>query len=170
MRAIGPTPVIAAVVVALCAPAAARAERSEPGAACPERGDALVVAGTTLIACQAGKAVAAYPVALGRAGVGKTRAGDGKTPRGRYPLGAARTSARYHRFIPIGYPTPAQRRRGLTGSAIGIHGPPRALRNVGSILAAVGWTQGCVAVATDPQIDEIAAWVAAHPSAFIDLR
>jgi murein L,D-transpeptidase YafK len=62
-------------------------------------------------------------------------------------------------FIPIGYPTANQRRDGYTGSAIGIHGPSRIFTRAGWMNTAADWTKGCIAVASDEAINEIAAWV-----------
>jgi murein L,D-transpeptidase YafK len=87
--------------------------------------------------------------------------GDERTPTGRYPLGAPRPSAPFHRFIPVGYPTAGQRAEGRTGGAIGIHGPDRRFRLLGSLTTRVDWTAGCLAVGSDAEIDRIAEWVAA---------
>jgi murein L,D-transpeptidase YafK len=112
----------------------------------------------SLILCREGQAVGRYPVALGAGGVGKRRTGDNKTPLGRYPLGRPRASQSYGTFVPVGYPTAAQRRLGLSGSAIGIHGPPRGFG--GSAAAtATDWTAGCIAVGSDGEIRAIAAFV-----------
>jgi len=113
--------------------------------------------------CRKGKSEAQFSVALGYAGVGKQREGDGRTPLGTYPLARARPSrSGLHRFLHIGYPTKAQRRAGLTGSAVGVHGPPRWAADLTTDLAIWGFTQGCVALARDEQVDQIAAWVSQH--------
>lgn len=109
--------------------------------------------------CEQGKSRQAFDVAIGWAGTPKRKQGDNKTPLGNYPLGRPRGSKRYHRFIPVGYPTPAQRRLGYSGSAIGIHGPPRWSTWAGSLNTALGWTRGCIAVGSDAEIDAIAAWI-----------
>lgn len=109
-----------------------------------------------------GRSDAEYPVSLGRGGVGKRREGDGKTPLGVYPLGEPRRSTGgFDTFIPVGYPTRAQREAGLTGGAIGIHGPPvRWPEPLNRLAVAVGdWTLGCIAVASVREIRAIAAWV-----------
>ena len=61
----------------------------------------------------------------------------------------------------MAYPTPAQARAGFTGSAIGIHGPPRGLPGVARLqaLVATDWTAGCIAVATDGDIEAIVRWL-----------
>jgi murein L,D-transpeptidase YafK len=109
-----------------------------------------------LVLCTAGRAVGHYRVALGVAGVGKRRTGDNKTPLGPYPLGRPRPSRSYDTFIPVGYPSAAQRRLGLSGNAIGIHGPPRGS---GGAAIAGDWTAGCIAVGSDEEIRAIASFV-----------
>ena len=53
---------------------------------------------------------------------------------------------------------------GFTGGAIGIHGPPRGYGTLAQLamLVARDWTAGCIAVATDEDIDTVAAWVRAR--------
>lgn len=142
---------IAALVLALMLP-------REP---CAGKGTALYVDAThrTLWLCQAGKAQGSLPVALGRGGVGKRVEGDAKVPLGAYPLGSALPSKDFHLFIPVGYPTSNQRRSGFTGSAIGVHGPPRAYQ--GPVSTEIDWTLGCIAVGTDDEIARVAEWVEA---------
>jgi hypothetical protein len=115
-----------------------------------------------LALCAGGAVEESFPVALGTGGLGKTRAGDNRTPLGPYPLGAPRPSHQFGTFIPVGYPTAAQARVGFTGSAIGIHGPARAFLWAGRANTAVDWTAGCIAVGSDGEIGRIAAWVRAH--------
>ncbi len=109
--------------------------------------------------CEDGAAVGEFAVAIGGGGVGKQREGDGKTPLGSYLLGAPRRSSDYGTFIPIGFPTAHQRKRGFSGGAIGIHGPDRRLRMLGQLAVTLGWTRGCVAVASDDQMKTITTWV-----------
>jgi hypothetical protein len=133
---------------------------------CDGRGTSVLVeAGSHhLILCRDGEVEGRFPVALGRRGLGKQREGDGRTPTGSYPLGAPRPSARFHLFVPVGYPTPGQRARGLTGGDIGVHGPDVAFRRLGPLTTWVDWTQGCIAVGSRSEIERIAAWVeAARP-------
>ncbi len=114
----------------------------------------------TLYLCEGGKVKATHRVALGRGGVGKRLEGDGRVPVGSYALGAPRASSKFHLFIPVGYPTAAQRAQGFTGRDIGVHGPHRLAQGAYSTL--VDWTQGCIAVGTDEEIAAIAAWVTEH--------
>jgi murein L,D-transpeptidase YafK len=128
---------------------------------CRDAETAVVVRATerTLVLCDGGRSLGRYPVALGTAGVGKQRTGDNKTPLGRYPLGRPRPSASFDTFVPVGYPTPAQQRLGFSGSAIGIHGPPRGLAGRPAAVAPGDWTAGCIALRTDAEIRTIAAWI-----------
>ena len=111
--------------------------------------------------CREGENEQTYAVALGIRGVGKQRQGDNRTPLGKYLLAPPRASRDFHTFIHVGYPTPAQARMGFTGSAIGIHGPPRGFQSFAELASLVtrDWTAGCIAVATDDEIEQVAAWV-----------
>jgi murein L,D-transpeptidase YafK len=127
-------------------------------------GETVVVVDTTahrLYLCEHGAVQASFAVALGVNGVDKRRAGDNRTPLGIYPLGVPRASASFHRFVPVAYPTPAQARAGFTGNAIGIHGPPRGLEGAARLqaLVATDWTAGCIAVATNDDIEAIVRWL-----------
>ena len=112
-----------------------------------------------LILCEKGEQKGAYKVALGSGGVGKEREGDAKTPLGVYPLLPGRPSSSFHTFILLGYPTKAQRAKGMTGGAVGVHGPARGYETLGEVNVATDWTLGCIAVASDASIDFIAAWM-----------
>ena len=114
--------------------------------------------------CNAGKVDLTFVVALGTKGVGKQRQGDMRTPLGRYGLGRPRASKSFHIFVPVEYPTPAQARMGFTGSAIGIHGPPRGWKTLAELATLVSqdWTIGCIAVTTDEDIETVAAWIRKH--------
>jgi murein L,D-transpeptidase YafK len=85
---------------------------------------------------------------------------DAKVPLGDYALGTARASSQFHKFIPVGYPTAEQRRRGYTGSAIGVHGPARDWEKMpASVNTSTDWTLGCIAVGSDEEIRRIVDWV-----------
>ena len=100
-----------------------------------------------------------FKVRLARNGPGKIRAGDARLPLGTYKLGVPRD---YGLFIAIGYPTAKQAAAGYTGDAIGVHGPPRATRWLGSLADPFVKTQGCVGLATDDQMRQVAAFVLAQ--------
>jgi len=126
---------------------------------CAGKGTALYVNATerVLWLCESGRAKDSLPVALGRGGVNKRVEGDAKVPLGEYPLGWPRISKAYHLFIPVGYPTPSQRRKGFSGGAIGVHGPIKGYG--GPITTAIDWTLGCIAVGSDDEIGRVADWV-----------
>jgi L,D-peptidoglycan transpeptidase YkuD (ErfK/YbiS/YcfS/YnhG family) len=149
------------VYVALLGASAAWARREVPHAACPTVGVVVQVdtAAHVLSLCRAGREDASFRVALGRGGVDKKAEGDGRTPRGRYPLDPARSSGRYHLFLPVGYPTSDQAKRGFTGSAIGVHGPHVAFVWLGSATAWPDWTLGCIALGTRQQVERVSRWV-----------
>jgi L,D-peptidoglycan transpeptidase YkuD (ErfK/YbiS/YcfS/YnhG family) len=130
-------------------------------ASCPAVGVIVQVdsEARALSLCRDGVEEASFRVALGRGGLDKRAEGDRRTPRGRYPLGPARPSARYHRFVPVEYPTAAEAQRGFTGSAIGIHGPHAAFAWLGHSTVWTDWTRGCIAVGTRSDVARIAAWV-----------
>lgn len=92
-----------------------------------------------LLLCEQGHPAAEYRVALGRGGTGKQHEGNLKTPLGVYPLGPARTSAEFGLFLPVGCPTDEQRKHGFTGGDIGIHGPKRGFRGLGSLTPLSDW-------------------------------
>lgn len=159
------------VVLALL-PLLCRASSSESAPACAGRGTAVVVrtADRKLHLCEKGIAKMQYDVALGSGGVGKRKQGDARTPLGAYPLGNPRPSVEgFGTFVPIGYPTPEQRKRGFTGHSVGIHGPFRSWRWAGRANVASDWTLGCVAVESDTVMNEIARWLRANKAARIHL-
>jgi murein L,D-transpeptidase YafK len=135
--------------------------------------DARIVVETSihrLVLCESTSKVNEYAVNLGRGGVGKTREGDGKVPLGTYQLGSPRPSQNYRTFIPIGYPTAQQMKEGYTGGSIGLHGPPRRYKWLGRLLMLFDLTEGCVELATDAEIEQIAAWVQKTGARFIEIR
>jgi murein L,D-transpeptidase YafK len=159
----------ALVIVALLAGLASTGRADDESAVCAGERALVHVDGARhrLTVCEAGRAVIVAKVALGRGGLGKRTEGDGKTPVGRYPLGAPRPSEKYGQFIPVGYPTAAERAAGATGGNIGVHGPRRGARWLGAANTWIDWTRGCIAVATDAELAAVVAWVRAHPRAEI---
>jgi hypothetical protein len=137
---------------ALSAPPAEK----QPENPCAGRGTSLFLRASAhrLWLCREGAVDADYEVALGAGGLDKRAQRDKKTPLGSYGVGKPRPSARYRSFIPIGYPTPAQRRAGYTGSDIGIHGPDPMFSWEGT----VDWTNGCIALKQSEDIDALVVW------------
>src|SRR5437870_10305353 len=85
-----------------------------PSSPCAGRSAQLVVDGRSkhMWLCEGGRPVEEMRVGVGRGGLGKRSQGDNRTPVGEYGLGLPRPSERFHIFIPVGYPTPEQRRMG----------------------------------------------------------
>jgi hypothetical protein len=136
-------------------------------------GDARIVVDLTkhvLRLCDGKVVVGSFPVWLGRGGTGKRREGDGRTPVGAYQLGQPRASNRFGTFIPIEYPTEEQKKQGYTGGAVGIHGPPRWARWLGSLVSTFDLSQGCVGLARDAEIEQVANWVRARSVQTIELH
>jgi hypothetical protein len=163
-----PASLLLVTLLATTAPPAPRPGRTAPLSTSGCRaGETAIVVDTTahrLYLCAGGAAERTFAVALGANGVDKRRAGDNRTPLGVYALGTPRASASFHRFVPVAYPTPAQARAGFTGSAIGIHGPPQGLADAARLqaLVATDWTAGCIAVATNDDIEAIVRWLDQH--------
>jgi hypothetical protein len=130
--------------------------------ACPASTGPLVLVDTashTLVLCEKDGARERFSVRLGKNGKAKTREGDGKTPLGRYPLADPHPSPKFGIFVPIGYPTADQQRLGYTGSAVGVHGPGRGVRWLGSLVNTFDLTDGCVGLATDAEMERAARWM-----------
>jgi hypothetical protein len=136
-------------------------------------GDARIVVDLTkhvLTLCDGKLPAGSFTVWLGRGGAGKTREGDGKTPVGTYRLGPPRTSNRFGTFIPIEYPSEEQKKLGYTGGDVGIHGPPRWARWLGRLVSAFDLSRGCVGLARDREIEQVASWVRTRSVHTIELR
>lgn len=148
---------------------------------CP-RIDRLEVqkAARLLVAECAGGARLELPVALARAPGPKRVRGDQRVPEGDYRIaGPARASRRFHRFIPIDYPSKADAAQALAegriaraeydaivqahaagrlppqetplGGNLGLHGEGSRWRGA----MALDWTEGCIAL-TDEAIELLA--------------
>lgn len=126
-------------------------------APCPDRGVAVIVETSAhrLTLCEQGSARGTYKVAIGSGGVATKRVAHAQTPLGTFTLGAPRPSENYHSFIPLLNPDPKR----FSAWAIGLHGPPRATKDEGDVNVSIDWTWGCIAVASDALIDEVAAFV-----------
>jgi murein L,D-transpeptidase YafK len=158
-----PIPILALALLLLSSSLSSSTLSSSSSSSCAPHETAVVVDTRThqLHLCADGKIERSFAVALGTRGVGKQHQGDNRTPLGRYGLGPPRASKDFHIFVPVGYPTPAQARMGFTGSAIGIHGPPRGFSTLAQLAMLISrdWTAGCIAVATDDDIEAVATWV-----------
>lgn len=128
---------------------------------CGERKNIIVLSikKEKLYLCGAKGLEGTFRVSLGKNGAGKQQQGDNKTPLGIYTIGQTRDSEKFHLFIPIGYPTQEQKKKGFTGGDIGIHGPWQPLSWLGWLNTLLNWTQGCIAVGSNKDIEEISEWV-----------
>jgi hypothetical protein len=127
----------------------------------------------TLVAECAGGGRLAFPIALSREPGAKRARGDRRTPEGQYRIAAAARPSRFHRFIPIDYPSLADAERALgegritraerdriarahregrlppqdtpLGGHLGFHG--EGLRWQGDL--DLDWTEGCFALSDD---------------------
>ena len=95
----------------------------------------------------------AYPVALGRRPCGpKRRAGDLRTPEGRYVLDWRNPDSKFIRSIHISYPNAqdlriARLRGEDPGGEIMLHGAPGSPAEMARLLSkGADWTAGCIAV------------------------
>jgi hypothetical protein len=187
-RAIAAALAVVAALAAGCAkppPEPAPPPAAEPAPAPPAlclRVEAIVVRKSerALVAACEGGGELRLPVALARAAGPKQARGDQRMPEGEYRIGAPpRRSARFHRFLPIDYPSPADAERGLAeglvsraerdaivrahregrmppqetglGGHLGFHGEGRRWRGEG----ALDWTEGCIAL-RDADVDWLA--------------
>jgi hypothetical protein len=134
----------------------------------------------TLVARCVGGRVLSFPIALSREPGPKRERGDRRTPEGAYHIAAPARSSRFHRFLPIDYPSLADaevafaqgrisaderdaiaiaHRMGqpppqdtALGGHLGFHGEGRRWRGDLDL----DWTEGCFAL-TDDAIEAVAA-------------
>ena len=116
-----------------------------------------------LYVCEHSNVINEFKISIGRNGIGKKQSGDNKTPVGLYKLASPRQSNEFGIFIPIQYPTNVQLLAGYTGKDVGIHGPFHLFNWLGSLNTLFNWTQGCIAVGNNEQMDFLAKWVKDHP-------
>jgi murein L,D-transpeptidase YafK len=155
---------IAALLLAGPGPEAAHAEQSAPPAMAPATTQAdsvtLDKGARRLTLWRGARVLARYPVSLGAAPDGhKTRAGDARTPEGRYIIDWRNAASRFHLSLHISYPNAADRaaahaRGEDPGGMIMIHGLPEGAGWLGRLHLLRDWTDGCIAV-TNPQMREI---------------
>lgn len=113
-----------------------------------------------------------YRIALGLNPVGhKERAGDFRTPEGRYRLTRRNSRSDYFLSIQVSYPNDADmknaRRNGWdVGGSIMIHGMPNIPRHQPTYYESRDWTDGCIAV-TNAEMLEI--WLLTVDNAPIEI-
>jgi murein L,D-transpeptidase YafK len=132
----------------------------------PVKADLVIVhkAARNLQLMHAGRVIASYRVALGRAPDGpKRQAGDGRTPEGVYTLDWRNANSNFHRSLHVSYPREwddqrAQRWGVSPGGEIMVHGLPNGVSAERVGHPYVDWTDGCIAL-TNEEIDDIWARV-----------
>jgi len=113
-----------------------------------------------------------YRIALGLNPVGhKERAGDFRTPEGRYYLTRRNPRSDFFLSIQVSYPNDADlkraRRNGWdTGGSIMIHGLPNQLRHEPAYYEKRDWTDGCIALSNS---DMLELWLIAADNASIEI-
>ncbi len=156
----------------------AEVEPAAASSAACERVERIVVrrAARELVATCVGGGERRIAVALARGTGPKRRSGDQSLPEGDYRIASPARPSRFHRFLPIDYPSPADADRALAegqlsradrdaivsahqqgrlppqetplGGHLGLHGEGRRWR--GDL--ELDWTEGCVAM-SDSEID-----------------
>jgi len=113
-----------------------------------------------------------YKVALGLNPVGhKERAGDFRTPEGRYRLTRRNPRSDFFLSIQVSYPNDQDvkkaRRNGWdTGGSIMIHGLPNQLKHTPTYYENRDWTDGCIAVSNS---DMLEIWLLTADNAPIEI-
>ncbi|HEV7715543.1 MAG TPA: L,D-transpeptidase family protein [Steroidobacteraceae bacterium] len=113
-----------------------------------------------------------YKVALGLNPVGhKERAGDFRTPEGRYRLTRRNPRSDFFLSIQVSYPNDADmknaRRNGWeSGGSIMIHGLPNQLKHTPTYYESRDWTDGCIAVSNS---DMLEIWLLTADNAPIEI-
>jgi murein L,D-transpeptidase YafK len=106
-----------------------------------------------------GEVIRSYRVALGLVPQGpKERAGDFRTPEGRYQLTRRNTHSDYFLSILVSYPNSDDVRRAHShhmdpGGLIMIHGLPNNLRHTPDYYATADWTDGCIALSNSDMVE-----------------
>ncbi|BBM00915.1 murein L,D-transpeptidase family protein [Microbulbifer sp. GL-2] len=112
-----------------------------------------------------GRVVKSYTVSFGDNPRGhKVRQGDERTPEGRYTLDWKNPNSRFYRSIHVSYPNKQDRARAAKmgvspGGDIMIHGIKPGWAYMERHLRRNNWTDGCIAVASNREMDEIWALV-----------
>jgi murein L,D-transpeptidase YafK len=106
-----------------------------------------------------GEVLRSYRVALGLMPEGpKERAGDFRTPEGRYQLTRRNARSDYFLSIQVSYPNDVDLRRARhdhvdPGGSIMLHGLPNYLRHSPEYYAKSDWTDGCIAMSDSDMVE-----------------
>lgn len=106
-----------------------------------------------------GEVLRSYRVALGLNPVGhKERAGDFRTPEGRYRIERRNPRSDFFLSLQVSYPNPrdaanARRNGWQPGGSIMIHGLPNEPRKGADYYATQDWTDGCIALSNADMLE-----------------
>jgi L,D-transpeptidase catalytic domain len=120
-----------------------------------------------------GEVLRSYRVALGLQPAGpKERAGDFRTPEGRYLLTRRNARSDYFLSIQVSYPNDEDVRRARhqhvdPGGSIMLHGLPNNLRHPPEYYATADWTDGCIAMSDS---DMVELWMMTQDNTPIDIQ
>jgi murein L,D-transpeptidase YafK len=116
--------------------------------------------------------VRSYKVALGLNPTGqKERAGDFRTPEGRYYLSRRNPRSDFFLSIQVSYPNDSDVKRARNhhwdaGGLIMIHGLPNTLKHELTYYESNDWTDGCIAVSNG---DMVEIWLLTPDNAEVDI-
>lgn len=119
-----------------------------------------------------GEVLRSFKIALGLVPEGhKERAGDFRTPEGRYLLTRRNARSDFFLSIQVSYPNDGDMRKARAngwdpGGSIMIHGLPNRLKRDPDYYAARDWTDGCIAVSNS---DMVEIWLLTHDNTPIDI-
>jgi len=164
LKALLPTLALLGSVTALGADAIPQAEpalqRLSPEASLPSVDRVVVKKGERrLLLMHGGNTVRAYHVALGLNPSGqKERAGDFRTPEGRYYLERRNPRSDFFLSLKVSYPNAQDVRRARArhwdaGGSIMIHGLPNVLKHEADYYLSHDWTDGCIAVSNSDMVE-----------------
>jgi murein L,D-transpeptidase YafK len=125
-----------------------------------------------LVLLRGNEVLGTYRIALGLVPTGhKEKAGDFRTPEGRYQLSRRNARSDYFLSIQVSYPGPndmkhARARGWDPGGSIMIHGLPNRLKRDPDYYAANDWTDGCIAVSNS---DMVEIWLLTHDDTPIEI-
>ena len=120
-----------------------------------------------------GEVLRSYRVALGLQPAGpKERAGDFRTPEGRYLLTRRNARSDFFLSIQVSYPNDDDVRRARhqhvdPGGSIMLHGLPNNLRHPPEYYATADWTDGCIAMSDS---DMVELWMMTQDNTPIDIQ
>lgn len=120
-----------------------------------------------------GEIMRSFDISLGLTPEGtKQRAGDSRTPEGRYTIEARHSDSDFFLALKVSYPNADDRARARRlgvdpGGQIMIHGMPNEPKRDFSSYLGSDWTDGCIAVSNSDMLD---IWLATAVSTPIEIR